>query len=101
MEGLLKKGAYGILVTMAVGILVYLPPMFEVGKSILSVTKVINDANATLQTHEKKLQEHDAQISASLKNIREFRSVWCIDRLSSKGVQPAVLKACAEWIKEP
>lgn len=89
-----KVGAYGILTIIISGCFVYLPPLFQGAAFVIGASNKIAKAEEMLQDHEKKITDQNSA-------IREFRAVWCIDRMSGRVVQRSVVEACTKWIKEP
>ena len=102
LEMFKKIGAWAILGAMVSGLIVFIPPIYQASAKIFSLGKTFSDATNLLESHSLTLVKHQSEIEDGQKGMREFRSVWCMDRLSSPGmVNPYVLKACTEWIKGP
>lgn len=97
-----KIGAIAILGTMLTGIMTIVEPVVKFSTAIFAVSAKYQQVNAAIVKHDTVLSEHKVRLDTSDSSIREFRSVWCIDRLtSSKKVNPYVLETCGRWIKKP
>lgn len=102
MDMFKKLGAWAILGVIVSGLFTFVPPIYNAASTVFALgskyNSLVTEAGVTHQT----LVSQQAQISVGRNEIREFRSVWCMDRLSSSGrVNSVVLRACAEWIKAP
>lgn len=97
-----KLGAYAILGTVATGLMTFLPPMFQASSYVFGLGQKYSNLQETLSKHSTTLTSHQDQITIGRGDMKEFRSVWCLDRLSSPGkVNPHVLETCSRWIKSP
>lgn len=97
-----KAGAYAILGTIVAGLMTFVPPMFQASSYVFGLGQSYSNLQDTLSKHSLTLTSHQDQISIGRSDMKEFRSVWCLDRLSSPGkVNAQVLETCSRWIKSP
>lgn len=89
-----KAGALAILIPVFSGLLIYGEPLGKVAVVIFTFGSRYQELHAKIQNHDEKIKENTS-------HMKEFRSVWCIDRMTnSKKIDPHVLKTCTGWIKE-
>lgn len=96
-----KAGALAILVPIFTGLIAFADPLFKFSIAIFTFGSKYENINATIADTKLKLIEHERQIKTNHSHVKDFRSVWCLDRItSSKKIDPYVLKTCTGWIKE-
>lgn len=91
--------AVGALVCAAVWLIT---PAEKVFGWILNGFNAYSSIDRRIELTEKLIQTHSLLIESNSYGIRDFKSVWCIDRLSSQPTaHPRIIEACAKWIANP
>lgn len=101
-QKLKKAGSIAILSTMLVGLLPFVPVVSQALSTAFKWGSTYSDLHAQVENHANQIKENKNMIKNTETRIREFRSVWCLDRLSSNAnISNEVLKSCSEWIRNP
>lgn len=89
-----QAGALAILIPIFSGLLVYGEPLGKLAVVIFTFGSKYQELHAKINTHDIKIKENS-------NHMKEFRSVWCVDRMTNtKKIDPYVLKTCTDWIKQ-
>lgn len=97
-----KAGSIAILTTMAMGLLTFGPTISNGLATVFKWGGTYSELHAKVETHEASIKNIKIKMDSADERVREFRSVWCMERLGSPdGLSNDVLKACSSWIRNP
>lgn len=97
-----KAGSYAILGTMLLGLLTFGPTVLEAFAGIFKLGGTYSSLSAKVEEHDSEIKSFKIKIESADEKVREFRSVWCMERLGTPDrLSNEVLKACSSWIHNP
>lgn len=97
-----KYGSVLILGVMVSGLLTILPPVLDGLSAAFKLGGHFYNLHARVSSHEDDIKLNKEEIKQTDLKIREFRSVWCLERLGSPDrLSSEVISACSSWIKNP
>lgn len=97
-----KAGSYAILGTMLLGLLTFGPTVIDAISSIFKLGGTYSTLHAKVEEHDSLIKSFKTKIESTDEKVREFRSVWCMERLGTPDkLSNEVLKACSSWIHNP